>query len=112
MDPITLAAVATAIATVLAKPLEKIGENIGDVIWTQGGKLINTLREKKQTPLLMSAVEAKEPQPLDYGQAVLELTAAAAKDPEIAQAVLDVEAAVKNDNSEKSGSCVCSVLNY
>jgi hypothetical protein len=54
MDPITLTAVATAIATVLAKPLEKISENIGDVIWAEGGKLINKLREKNQTPLLVS----------------------------------------------------------
>jgi hypothetical protein len=38
-----------------------------------------------------------EPQRLDYGQAVLELKAAADGDPEIAQAVVDVEAAVNND---------------
>jgi predicted nucleic acid-binding Zn-ribbon protein len=84
----------------VSKPLEKIGENFGDLIWTQVGKLITKLREKKLVPRLIEAVEANEPQPLDYGQAVLELTEAAKKDPEIAQAVLDVEAAVNNDQSE------------
>lgn len=104
MEP-TLTAVITAIATILnnpvvSKPLEKIGENFGDFIWTQSGKLISALRKKKLVPRLIEAVEANEPQRLDYGQAVLELTEAAKKDPEIAQAVLDVEAAVNNDQSE------------
>jgi hypothetical protein len=109
MKTFTLMAVINTIAAIssnplVSKPLEKIGdklyENIGDVIWTQVGKLITKLREKKLVPRLIEAVEANEPQPLDYGQAVLELTEAAKKDPEIAQAVLDVEAAVNNDQSE------------
>ncbi|MEH2406437.1 hypothetical protein [Nostoc sp.] len=101
MVAVTLTAVATAIATTLwTKAQEKIGENIGDATWTLGGKLIGLLRQKNKSPLLTSAVEGNEPQRLDYGQAVLELTAAAAQDPEIAQAVVDVEAAVNNDQSE------------
>ncbi|MEH1785616.1 MAG: hypothetical protein V7L23_08495 [Nostoc sp.] len=91
MVPVTLTAVATAIATTLwTKAQEKIGENVGDATWTLGGKLIGLLREKHQAPSLTSAVEANEPQRLDYGRAVLELQAAA-QDPEIAQAVVDVE---------------------
>ncbi|WP_029633850.1 hypothetical protein [[Scytonema hofmanni] UTEX B 1581] len=101
MVTVTLTAVATAIATTLwTKAQEKIGENVGDATWTLGGKLIEKLREKKKSPLLTSAVEGNEPQRLDYGQAVLELKAAADADPEIAQAVVDVEAAVNNDQSE------------
>ncbi|MGM3308590.1 hypothetical protein ACSQ6I_21870 [Anabaena sp. WFMT] len=106
MEPLTLLmAVINTIAAIssnplVSKPLEKIGENFGDLIWTQVGKLITKLREKKLVPRLIEAVDATETQPLDYGQAVLELTAAAEKDPEIAQAVLDVEAAVNNDQSE------------
>ncbi|ALB39466.1 hypothetical protein AA650_02405 [Anabaena sp. WA102] len=105
MESLTLMAVVNTIAAIssnplVSKPLEKIGENFGDLIWTQVGKLITKLREKKLVPRLIEAVEANEPQPLDYGQAVLELTEAAKKDPEIAQAVLDVEAAVNNDQSE------------
>lgn len=85
-----------AVATVFwTKAQEKIGENIGDVLWTAPGKLIELLRRKNQAPSLTS----DEPERLDYGQAVLELTQAA-QDPEIAQAVVDVEAAVNNDKSE------------
>jgi hypothetical protein len=100
MEPVTLTAVVSAIATILlTKPLEKIGENIGDATWTLGDKLIKLLRQKNKSPLLTSAVERNEPQRLDYGQAVLELKAAAEQDPEIAQAVVEVEAAVNNDQS-------------
>lgn len=85
-----------AVATLLwTKAQEKIGENIGDALWNAPGKLIELLRRKNQAPSLTS----DEPQRLDYGQAVLELTQAA-QDPEIAQAVVDVEAAVNNDKSE------------
>ncbi|MFN6539935.1 MAG: hypothetical protein RM021_026800 [Nostoc sp. EkiNYC01] len=100
MVTVTLTAVATAIATTLwTKAQEKIGENIGDATWALGGKLIELLRQKNKSLLLTSAVEGNEPQRLDYGQAVLELTEAA-QDPEIAQAVVEVEAAVNNNQSE------------
>ncbi|RCJ41205.1 hypothetical protein A6770_08990 [Nostoc minutum NIES-26] len=101
MVSVTLTAVVTAIASILwTKAQEKIGENIGDAVWTQSGKLIQKLRQRHQAASLTSAVEANEPQRLDYGQAVLELTAAAEQDPEIAQAVVEVEATVNNDQSE------------
>ncbi|MBD2458856.1 hypothetical protein H6G80_32980 [Nostoc sp. FACHB-87] len=96
MITVSLTAVATAIANVLwTKAQEKIGENIGDVLWTAPGKLLGLLRRKNKAPSLTN----DELQRLDYGEAVLELTAAA-QDPEIAQAVLEVEAAVNNDKSE------------
>jgi hypothetical protein len=96
MEPVTLTAVVTAIATTLwTKAQEKIGENIGEVLWTAPGKLIELLRQKNKSPLLTSAVEGNESQRLDYGQAVLELKAAADADPEIAQAVVEVETAAK-----------------
>ncbi|WP_066383130.1 hypothetical protein [Anabaena sp. CA = ATCC 33047] len=99
METVTLTAVATAIASIITtlftKAVEKSGENLGDAVC----ELINQLRQKGKSPLLTSAVEENEPQRLDFGQAVLELTEAA-QDPEIAQAVVDVEAAVNNDQSE------------
>ncbi|BAZ80676.1 hypothetical protein PN497_19515 [Sphaerospermopsis kisseleviana CS-549] len=100
MELITLTAVVTAVVTILGKPLEKMGENLGDVIWKQTGKLITKLRDKQQAPSLTASIEAGETAIIDYGQAVLELTEAAANDREIAEAVLDVEAAVNNDQSE------------
>ncbi len=101
MELVTLTVVVNAIASILwNKAQEKIGENIGDAVWTQSDKLIDKLRKKNKLPLLTATVEANETQRLDYGQAVLELKAAAEQDPEIAQAVVDVEAAIKNDQSE------------
>lgn len=100
MELITLTAVVTAVVTILGKPLEKMGENLGDVIWKQTGKLITKLREKKQAPSLTASIKPGATPRLDYGEAVLELTAAAEQDPEIAQAVLDVQTAVNNDQSE------------
>ena len=98
MEPVTLTAVATAIATLLlTKALEKTGENLGDAAWQQSRKLIEQLRTKNKLPLLTNATQANEQQRLDYGQAVLELKAAADKDPEIAQGVVEVEAAAKGD---------------
>jgi hypothetical protein len=98
MEPVTLTAVATAIATLLlTKALEKTGENLGDAAWQQSRKLIEQLRSKNKLPLLTNATQANEQQRLDYGQAVLELKAAADKDPEIAQQVVEVEAAVNKD---------------
>ncbi|BAY69518.1 hypothetical protein [Trichormus variabilis] len=92
----TIESLLIAVATVFwTKAQEKIGENIGDVLWNAPGQLIELLRRKNQAPSLTS----DEPERLDYGQAVLELTQAA-QDPEIAQAVVDVEAAVNNDKSE------------
>jgi hypothetical protein len=96
MEPVTLTAVATAIATLLlTKALEKTGENLGDAAWQQSRKLIEQLRDKNKLPLLTNATQANEQQRLDYGQAVLELKAAADADPEIAQQVVEVEAAAK-----------------
>ena len=96
MVTVTLTAVATAIATTLwTKAQEEIGKNIGHAVSMAPGKLIELLRQKNKSPLLTSAVEGNEPQRLDYGQAVLELKAAADSDPEIAQAVVEVETAAK-----------------
>ncbi|MBU7586414.1 MAG: hypothetical protein KAF91_26720 [Nostoc sp. TH1S01] len=92
----TLDSFLIAVATLLwNKAQEKIGENIGDALWNAPGKLIELLWRKNKIPSLTS----EEPQRLDYGQAVRELTEAA-QDPEIAQAIVDVEAAVNNDQSE------------
>lgn len=92
MEIVTLTAVATAIATTLwTKAQEKIGENLGDAAWTLGEKLIELLRRKNKVPSLTG----NETQRLDYGEAVLELKAAAEQDPEIAQAVVEVETAAK-----------------
>ncbi|MDZ8223296.1 hypothetical protein [Nostoc sp. ChiVER01] len=96
MVTVTLMAVATTIATTLwTKAQEEIGKNIGHAVSMAPGKLIELLRQKNKSPLLISAVEGNEPQRLDYQAVLVELKAAADTDPEIAQAVMEVEAAAK-----------------
>jgi hypothetical protein len=97
MEPVTLTAVATAIATiVLTKALEKTGEKLGEAAIQKSNELIAQLQKKNKVSLL---AEGNPQQPLDYGQAVLELKAVADTDTEIAQSVRDVEASVNQDES-------------
>ncbi|MEA5583058.1 hypothetical protein VB620_17125 [Nodularia harveyana UHCC-0300] len=98
MEPITLTAVGTAIATiVLTKALEKTGEKLGEAAIQKSNELIAQLQKKNKVPLLANTPEGNPQQALDYGQAVLELKAAADTDTEIAQSVLEVEAAANAD---------------
>ncbi|NMG18089.1 HEAT repeat domain-containing protein [Brasilonema bromeliae] len=102
MESVTLTAVVTAIASILStlpsEAVEKIGENIDDSVWVLRGKLVEKLRQKNKLVSLTGSVEGNEPQQLqqlDYGQGVLELKAAADTDPEIAQVVVEIEAAAR-----------------
>jgi MinD-like ATPase involved in chromosome partitioning or flagellar assembly len=102
MEPITLttAAIGTAIATTLAiKALERTGERIGEKVFDETGKLL--LRLNSTSPDTVTAIELADRQPLDYRKAVLEVQETAKQNPEVAQAVRDVETAVKEEpNSE------------
>jgi hypothetical protein len=99
MEPVTLTAVGTAIATiVLTKALEKTGEKLGEAALEKSNELIARLRQKNKLPSSLANTPEGNPQePLDYGQAVLELKAAADTDTEIAQSVREVEATVNAD---------------
>lgn len=92
MEPATLTAAAIA-TLVVTKAFEKTGEMLGEKVVEQGANLTRLLRHK--SPSTATAIELAQQQPLDYGQAVLELEAAAKTDPEIAQAVKEVEIAAK-----------------
>ncbi|WP_413201252.1 hypothetical protein [Nostoc piscinale] len=103
MEPVTLTAVGTAIATiVLTKALEKTGEKLGEAAIEKSNELIAQLRQKNKLPLLANTSQEDTQQPLDYGQAVLELKAAADKDDDIAQSVREVEATINQDKSPKA----------
>ncbi|MCF4967198.1 hypothetical protein [Nostoc sp. CMAA1605] len=103
MEPVTLTAVGTAIATiVLTKALEKTGEKLGEAAIEKSNELIAKLRQKNKLPLLANTSQEDTQQPLDYGQALLELKAAADKDDDIAQSVREVEATINQDKSPKA----------
>jgi cysteinyl-tRNA synthetase len=98
MDPATLSAAAIA-TLVITKAFEKTGEVLGEKALEQGGKLVRLLKER--FPKADSALARVEEKPEDWGEAVLEVEAAAKDDPEVAEAVQEVATAAKeNANAE------------
>ncbi len=100
MEPITLTTVATAIATIFfTKVIEKPGENLGQLLWDKTQNLVARLKGKSDK--IAGLLEGSQQHPLDYGQAVLELKALADENPELAQAIKEVETeANKESNSQ------------
>ena len=98
MEPLTTGAI--AVATVLAtKALEKIGENIGDTLSHKTQQFLEVL--KQRLPGTFAAIEQAPEQPLNYGQAVLEIETAAKADPNISQAIQELVAAAKAAQNPK-----------
>jgi hypothetical protein len=98
MEPLTT--VAIAVATLLAtKALEKIGENIGDTLYNKTQQFSELL--KQRLPGTFAAIEQAPEQPLNYGQAVLEIETAATTDPNISQAIQELVAAAKAAQNPK-----------
>ena len=98
MEPLTTGAI--AVATVLAtKALEKIGENIGDTLSHKTQQFLELL--KQRLPGTFAAIEQAPEQPLNYGQAVLEIETAATTDPNISQALQELVAAAKAAQNPK-----------
>jgi ABC-type transporter Mla subunit MlaD len=87
MEPLTT--VAIAVATLLAtKALEKIGENIGDTLYNKTQQFSELL--KQRLPGTLAAIEQAPEQPLNYGEAVLEIETAAKTDPNISQVIQEL----------------------
>ena len=98
MEPLTTGAI--AVATVLAtKALEKIGENIGDTLSHKTQQFLELL--KQRLPGTFAAIEKAPAQPLNYGQAVLEIETAAKTDPNISQVIQELVAAAKAAQNPK-----------
>ncbi|NES66325.1 MAG: hypothetical protein F6K24_14205 [Okeania sp. SIO2D1] len=96
MEPITIV---MALAAVLGtKALEKTGENIGQVVWDKSAKLMKYL--KQESPDTVTAIEQISEQPLDYGQAVLEMQEAA-ENPDVARTIQELAAAVEENSHPK-----------
>ncbi|MGL5832546.1 MAG: hypothetical protein ACRC1Z_04845 [Waterburya sp.] len=93
MEIVTLT---TAIATIfITKVIEKPGENLGQVLWDKTQNLVGKLKGKSDK--FAGLLEGNQQQPLADGEAILELQALANKDLEIAQAIREVEAEVKQN---------------
>lgn len=98
MEPLTTAAV--ALGTVVGtKVLEKTGENLGEALWNKGTNFLESL--KQESPDTVTAIERVPEQPLDYGQAVLEVESAAKNNSEFARIMEELAAAGKANPNPK-----------
>ena len=100
MEPISITAVATAITTIFfTKAIEKTGENLGEFLSNKTKILIGKLSRKSTK--VKGLLEAEEHQPLQIGEAILEVKQIADREPEIAEAILEVETAAKDEQNPK-----------
>ena len=98
MDPLTLAATAIA-ATVMTKFWEKTGEKLGEKVFIESNNFLSSL--SKRSPEIATAIEQLPKQPLDYGQAVLEVEVLARKDVEISESMKTlVQAVIADPNAD------------
>lgn len=108
MEPLSLTAAAIA-TLVLTKALEKTGEKLGEKVVEKSGELMKRL--KHDSPATASAIELAPEQPLDYGQAVLEVNSAATTSDELLQALQEVVEAANADPNPKLAQALKDVAN-
>ncbi len=100
MEPLSITAIATAIATIFfSKVIEKTGENLGEFLSNKTEILIGKLSSKSAK--VKGLLEVEEQQPLQIGEAILEVKQIADRDSEIADAILEVETAAKDEPNSK-----------
>ncbi|MBW4456609.1 MAG: hypothetical protein KME55_30185 [Nostoc indistinguendum CM1-VF10] len=94
MEPLSTAAIAIG-SVVATKALEKTGEKVGDVLWDKTGKFLVSL--KKQSPRTVVAIEKALEEPIDYGEAVLQVNSAAGVDPNVKLTMQELAAATETN---------------
>lgn len=101
MEPITMATTAAvALGTILGtKALEKTGEEIGKAVWDRSAKFMESL--KLESPETVTAIEKAPEQPLDYGQAILEVQKAATANSDVARTMKELATTAKADPNPK-----------
>jgi hypothetical protein len=107
MDPLTVAATAVA-ATVMTKAFEKTGEKLGEKVFDQSEKFLTSLRRK--SPETASAIQKMPQEPLDFGQAVLEVDALAKTDTELAAAIQGLAATAEQDPNPRLAEMVQIII--
>lgn len=94
MEPLTTAAIAVG-SVVATKALEKTGEKVGEALFDRTSKFLESLRE--QSSNTVAVIERALEEPLDYGEAVIEVESAATANPKVNQAMQELAAAAKAD---------------
>ncbi|MEY3556567.1 MAG: hypothetical protein RLZZ580_2624, partial [Cyanobacteriota bacterium] len=87
MDPLTGASIAVG-SIIATKALEKTGEKVAEKVWEQTEKFLTSL--KQVSPGTVTAIEKAPEQPLDYGQAILEVESVAKTSPELSQIMTEL----------------------
>ena len=108
MDPLTIAATAVA-ATVMTKALEKTGEKLGEKVFDQSEKFLTSL--KRKSPETALAIQKTPQEPLNFGQAVLEVDALARTDTELANEIQLLASTAEQDPDPRLAEAVQSIIN-
>jgi len=107
MEPLILAATAIA-ATVMNKAFEKTGEKLGEKVVEESGKFLTSLKVK--SPKTATAIELAPEQPLDYGQAVIEVNALAKVDSDLFDTLQNLTIAAREDSDPRIRQMVQIIL--
>lgn len=97
MEPLTLAATAIA-ATVMTKFWEKTGEKLSDELFEKGEGFYESLR--RSAPETALAIQRSPEAPLDYGRAVLEVSAIAEQDRNLASEMEVLAIAAQKESND------------
>lgn len=104
MDPLVLAAAIAVATTVVTKALEKTGEKLGERAFQLSERFLKSLRKKSPSTAL--AIENASQEPLDYGQAALEISDLARADSSFADTIQVLAAVAEEEKNTKLSSAV------
>jgi hypothetical protein len=95
MEPLTLTASAIA-SLVLTRAAEKFGEQVGSRSMESSKKLLEVMRKKYP-----DVVEQESKGQLSYREALVQIETAVERDPEVAEAVIELGEAVKTEPNQE-----------
>ena len=107
MEPLTLAATAIA-ATIMTKFWEKTGEQLSEELFEKSEEFYKSLRRK--APQTATAIEKAPQSPQEYGQAVLDLSAIAERDAELAEEIQVLATVAEQEPNEALKQVIQEIL--
>ena len=97
MEPLTLAATAIA-ATIITKFWEKTGEKLSEELFEKSEEFYKSLRRK--APQTAIAIEKAPQTPQEYGRAVIDISAIAERDSELAEEIQVLATVAERESNE------------
>lgn len=108
MEPLTTAVIAIG-SIVATKALEKTGEKVGETLYEKTNQFLSSLN--KQSPDTVTAIQKADEQPLDYGQAIIEVEKLVKTNPEISQTAQDLEKAAQAEPNLNLSQSIGQIIN-